>query len=299
MGSIVKSIGKAIGKIGKSIGKLVRNALPVFLMAGVAYMGLAAYGAMGSGLTGASVLTPANAGLGLQKATSGIMGGVKNFFGGAFGGGQAMASTTGGMAMGGGAGAPFLQPNIAEATTRFGSQFAGQYGDITKGLGGNPLMGMFSGTSSAATLQGSGMSANSAIADAMKYQSDQMWKGTMLKAGGAALTAIFDESDDIAKRNLDITEDEFKRRHTYGGFAMDSGKPSDYAKAGEPGHNPTGFWGQIGAGPPKYGSNNGGPRQFAQAGLKTPNVNSPGLINSRQGQRQTAGLLGQPNKSVA
>jgi hypothetical protein len=57
MGSIVKSIGKAIGKIGKSIGKLVKKALPIVLMAGVAYMGISAYGAMGSGLTGASAFS--------------------------------------------------------------------------------------------------------------------------------------------------------------------------------------------------------------------------------------------------
>jgi hypothetical protein len=294
MGSIVKSIGKAIGKIGKSIGKLVKKALPIILMAGVAYMGISAYGAMGSGLTGAAAASGAtNFTAGMGKITAGIGNAWKGITGGLgnmFGGGQAMASATGGLSSAGTmAGANFSPTTGGDAIfTNASSTF-------------NPNAGiqMMSGPNSAATLQGSGMSANSAIADAMKYQSDQMWKGTMLKAGGAALTAMFDESDDIAKRNLDITEDEFKRRHTYGGFAMDSGKPSDYAKAGEPGHNPTGFWGQIGAGPPKYGSNNGGPRQFAQAGLKTPNVNSPGLINSRQGQRQATGLLGQPNKSVA
>ena len=43
-------------------------------------------------------------------------------------------------------------------------------------------------------------------------------------------------------------------------------------------------------------TNKGGPRQFQQAGLKTSGVNQPGLINSRQGQRQV-GLLGQPPKS--
>ena len=124
----------------------------------------------------------------------------------------------------------------------------------------NSGMGLFTGS-----LNNNMKGANygNSIADAMKYQSDMMWKGSLLKAGGAALTAMFDESDEIAKRQLDITEDEFKRRHTYGGFAMDSGKPSDYAKPGEAGHKPTGFWGQIG-GPPQYASNNGGPRQFHQ-----------------------------------
>ena len=290
MGSIVKSIGKAIGKIAKGIGKLVKKALPIILMAGVAYMGLAAYGAMGSGLTGASVFTAQNAGLGLQKATSGFMSGVSNFFGG---GGQAMAGGMG-TGMGGGAGIPFLQPDIAGATTRFGSSFGSEYGKI---LGVNPGIGLFSGKNSAANLMGSGMSADRAIADAMKYQSDMMWKGTLLKAGGAFVSSMFDESDEIAKRQLDITEDEFKRRHTYGGFAMDEGKPSDYAKPGKPGHDPTGFWGKIG-GPPQYAGNRGGPRQFQQTALKTPNVNAPGLINSRRGQRQTAGLLSQRNKSV-
>ena len=159
---------------------------------------------------------------------------------------------------------------------------------------------MFSGDASAASFQGSGMSANTAIGDAMKYQSDMMWKGNLLKAGGSFLTAMFDKSDEHKEEDQRITEEEFKRRHTYGGFGPDSGKPSDYAKPGEVGHDPTGFWGRIGGGPPQYGfaSNKGGPRQFQQAGLKTPNVNAPGLINSRQGQRQTAGLLGQPPKSV-
>jgi len=290
MGSIVKSIGKAIGKIGKSIGKLVKKALPIVLMAGAAYMGLASYGAMGSGLTGASVFTPANAGLGLQRATSGIFGGVKNFFGGVFGGSPAMASTTG-MAMGGGVGASSLAAGSVSPT-----------GFDYSGLGlkndGKSLIGLFSGPSSAYANTLGGATGNVAIADAMKYQSDMMWKGNLLKAGGSFLTAMFDKSDEHKKEDQRITEEEFKRRHTYGGFGPDSGKPSDYAKPGEVGHDPLGFWGQIG-GPPQYASNTtnkGGPRQFQQAGLKTSGVNQPGLINSRQGQRQV-GLLGQPPKS--
>ena len=146
------------------------------------------------------------------------------------------------------------------------------------------------------TLRGAGGSAS--IADAMKYQSDMMMKGNLLKAGGSFLTAMFNKSDKHKEEDQRITEAEFKRRHTYGGFGPDSGKPSDYAKPGEVGHDPTGFWGKIG-GPPQYASNTtnkGGPRQFQQAGLKTPGVNQPGLINSRQGQRQV-GLLGQPPKS--
>ena len=297
MGSIVKSIGKAIGKIGKSIGKLVKKALPIILMAGVAYMGVAAYGAMGSGLTGASAISPSMFTKGLGDLAIKGAGAVSNFFGG----GQAMASTAGmggatGMGMGTAMGQAATVPTpFLNAGAQSGFMGSESFAKMYNGLG------LFRGDRSAANLMGSGMSANSAIADAMKYQSDMMWKGNLLKSGGAALTAMFDKSDEIAERNLDITEDEFKRRHTYGGFAMDSGKPSDYAKPGKPGHDPTGFWGQIGGGPPKYGfaSNKGGPRQFQQAGLKTPNVNSPGLINSRQGQQKTAGLLGQRNKSVA
>jgi hypothetical protein len=162
----------------------------------------------------------------------------------------------------------------------------------------NAGIGMFSGPTSAYANTLGGASGNSAIADAMKYQSDMMWKGNLLKAGGSFLTAMFDKSDEHKKEDQRITEEEFKRRHTYGGFGPDSGKPSDYAKPGEVGHDPLGFWGQIG-GPPQYASNTtnkGGPRQFQQAGLKTPGVNQPGLINSRQGQRQV-GLLGQPPKS--
>jgi len=280
MGSIVKSIGKAIGKLAKGIGKLVKKALPIILMVGVAYMGLAAYGAMGSAASGASVFTAQNAGLGLQKATSGIM----NFFGG---GGQSMAGTAG--SMGG---------SLTAAASPVGmvaGPVAGASGSLTGSTYTPDFNKFFTSATDSVTR---GMGSGDAIADAMKYQSDMMWKGTLLKAGGAFISSYFDESDEIAKRQLDITEDEFKRRHTYGGFAMDSGKPSDYAKPGQPGHDPTGFWGQMG-GPPQYASNKGGPRQFQQAGLKTPNVNAPGLINSRQGQRQTAGLLGQRNKSVA
>jgi len=286
MGSIVKSIGKAIGKLAKGIGKLVKKALPIILMAGVAYMGIAAYGAMGSGLTGAAAASGAtNFTAGSAKIISG--GGsawesIKGFFG--FGS-QSMAGAAGGTA--GGSLTPFVQ----------GSKMFSP-GESTAIA--NAGLGIFSGNNSAYSSTLNGMSGNDAIANAMKYQSDMMWKGTLLKAGGAFLGSMFDESDEIAKRQLDITEDEFKRRHTYGGFAMDSGKPSDYAKPGQPGHDPTGFRGQMG-GPPQFGypsSNKGGPRQFQQAGLKTPRVNAPGLINSRQGQRQTAGLLGQRNKSV-
>tara|TARA_R110000824_G_scaffold132015_4_gene294313 strand:- start:1861 stop:2745 length:885 start_codon:yes stop_codon:yes gene_type:complete len=294
MGSIVKSIGKAIGKIGKSIGKLVKKALPIILMAGVAYMGISAYGAMGSGLTGASAFSPSMFTKGIGDIGGKIMGGVQSVASGVgnFFSPPAMGGATGGVASGLSSAGTMAGANMST----IGGQHAFYNNAATGGFGNvDPMKFMTSSLSNNIA----GATTGGSIADAMKYQSDMMWKGTMLKAGGAALTAMFDKSDEIAERNLDITEDEFKRRHTYGGFAMDSGKPSDYAKPGQPGHNPTGFWGQIGAGPPKYGSNNGGPRQFAQAGLKTPNVNSPGLINSRQGQRQTAGLLGQPNKSVA
>lgn len=305
MGSIVKSIGKAIGKIGKSIGKLVKKALPIVLMAGVAYMGVSAFGAMGSGLSGAAAASGATnyaAGSariaaggqpGLWNTIKGIFGMGSPSMGGGMAGGMATGTAPSGVALQSLTGGGFGASLATSPTAMFDPS------NFTKNIGTYPGIGTFSGPNSAPKFWNSGMGSDNAIANAMQYQSDMMWKGTLLKAAGAGLSAMFDESDEIAKRNLDITEDEFKRRHTYGGFPMDSGKPSDYAKPGQPGHDPLGFWGQIG-GPPQYASNatnKGGPRQFQQAGLKTPNVNQPGLINSRQGQRQ-AGLLGQPPKSV-
>ena len=258
-------------------------------MAGVAYMGIAAYGAMGSGLTGASAISPSMFTKGLGDLTTKAVGGMQSLFSGASNlfspptMGGAAGGAAGGMA--GGSLTPFVQGSTMFSPGESTAIANSGMGLITGSLNNNMK----------------GANYGNSIADAMKYQSDMMWKGNLLKAGGTFLSSMFDESDEIAKRQLDITEDEFKRRHTYGGFAMDSGKPSDYAKPGQPGHDPTGFWSQMG-GPPQFGypsSNKGGPRQFQQTALKTPSVNAPGLINSRKGQRQTAGLLSQRNKSVA
>ena len=69
-------------------------------MAGVAYMGIAAYGAKGSGLTGASAISPSMFTKGLGDLTTKAVGGMQSLFSGAsnFFSPPTMGGTAGGMA---------------------------------------------------------------------------------------------------------------------------------------------------------------------------------------------------------
>ena len=80
MGSIVKSIGKAVKKLGKSIGKFLKKYKTTIILAAAVWAGLGAFGASASG---ASIWSPAS-----------VSAGVKQIFGFGTGVGTKMLSPT-------------------------------------------------------------------------------------------------------------------------------------------------------------------------------------------------------------
>jgi len=105
MGSIVKSIGKAISKIGKGLKKIIKKIGPVLLLAAAVYAGVAFMGAGGIA-GGIGSLSPANFMKGLTIIQSKVMGFISPSAGGAAAGvaptlgEQAAATYAGGNVMG-------------------------------------------------------------------------------------------------------------------------------------------------------------------------------------------------------
>jgi hypothetical protein len=206
MGSVVKSIGKAIKKVTSGIGKLIKKIGPVLLLAAGLFMGTAAFGSTLGAAAGGNMFSWGNFTQGASAIGSSI-------FGGGAGAGAAALSPT--------------QSALAGSGARFtGSVATGAQAKAVTGLAGTVAGTGLSGNVASlnTATQGSGIFnfIKSAIKDspATSLMAFSQLIGTGLEVAGA----LFDtsEADALAeeKRQFDIS-------HTYAGFAPGTTQVSD------------------------------------------------------------------------
>jgi len=299
MGSVVKSIGKAIGKIAKGIGKLVKKALPIILLAVGVYAGVSAFGAMGNPAMAGQWFSP--------QAFQAGWGKIGNFLSGGSATAAQAASTA-------------VSPNAVTQSLAAGSPAsafspttAGSMGSVnlTKAYGlpqglsvdvsgkGLAIGSSMSGDTMLHAVNnngveflkqnvknvGAGMTQNEALAAAMKYQADMTWKGTLLSAAGKFVGTLADDSNEVLKEIHEM-------KHTYGGHKPGEGDPKKIPKS-DP------YWQRMGqVAEAQRGTRRGGLGPInTVSSPQVPAVNRPGLLRSRT-QSQPNGLLGQKQRMV-
>ena len=170
MGSIVKSIGKAISKIGKGLKKIIKKIGPVLLLAAAVYAGVAFMGAGGIA-GGIGSLSPANFMKGLTIIQSKVMGFISPSAGAAAttaAGTTAQALGTTGAATGAG--------NLAATA---GGAFTGS---VTSQAGASTISSFMSAAANPAMSTG----------DALIY----MTKMNMLQTGAQMVAGFFDKTEE-------------------------------------------------------------------------------------------------------
>ena len=171
MGSIVKSIGKAISKIGKGIKKMIKKIGPALLLAAAVYAGVAFMGAGGTA-GGIGSLSPSNFMNGLNVIKDKVMGFITPSAGGAAqaaaSGATAQALGTAGTAMGSG--------NLAATA---GGAFTGS---VTSQAGASTISSYMSAAANPAMSTG----------DALIY----MTKMNMLQTGVQMVAGFFDNTEE-------------------------------------------------------------------------------------------------------
>ena len=211
MGSVVKSIGKAIKKVTSGIGRLVKKIGPALLLAAGLFMGTAAFGSTLGTAAGGNMFSWGNFTQGAGAIGSSIFGG---------GGGASATKTalqTAGTALGTAGNVQGLTSQGAFTSTgaldKLG-QVTGMAGNVAGALGGG----------GGGLAQGSGIFnfVKSAMKDspAMSLMAISQLVGTGLEIAGA----LFDTSEEDAlaeeKRQFDIS-------NTYAGFAPGTTQISD------------------------------------------------------------------------
>ena len=211
MGSVVKSIGKAIKKATKGIGKLFKKIGPVLLLAAGLYMGTAAFGSTLGSAAGGNMFSWGNFANGAKTIGTSMFGG---------GGGASPTQTalqTAGTALG-------TAGNIQGLTSEgaFTSTGALHKLDQVTGMAGNVAGAL--GGSGGGVAQGSGIFnfIKSAMKDspAMSLMAFSQILGTGLEIAGALFDTSEEDALAEAKRQFDIS-------HTYAGFAPGTTEISD------------------------------------------------------------------------
>jgi len=201
MGSVVKSIGKAIKKVTSGIGKLIKKIGPVLLLAAGLFMGTAAFGSTLGAAAGGNMFSWGNFTQGAKAIGSSLFGGA------------------------GGAGAAALSPTQS-ALAGSGAQFTstGALQNLSKLGAGTKVAGNVANLDLAGVSQGSGIFnfIKSAIKDspATSLMAISQLVGTGLEVAGALLDTSEEDALAEEKRQFDISR-------TYAGFAPGSTKVSD------------------------------------------------------------------------
>jgi hypothetical protein len=251
MGSIVKSIGKAI----KGIGKLIKKAAPYILMAVALYAGIAAYGAYAAGGTMAAASTAA--------AVPGAAAGAPFLSATAAQSTAYIASTSANAVAAGNlfsyanfqSGTKLIGANISKMTgTGTGNQTALGQGtptgtsiltDTAGALGGGTGPTTTAATTAAPAVVPTGSESTGImnwISTAIDgNQGYALIAGAQLLGTGiSAIAAAYDDSDEqqlaLAKEKLALAEKELKQRGTRYGFAPGEGRTPDEMPADSP------FW---------------------------------------------------------
>jgi hypothetical protein len=198
MGSVVKSIGKAIKKVTSGIGRLVKKIGPALLLAAGLFMGTAAFGST------------------LGTSAGGNMFSWGNFTQG--------AGAIGSSIFGGGGGASALTPTQS-ALAGSGANFTGSVATAAQAKAVTGVAGTLAGaTGGGGVAEGSGIF--NFVKSAMKDSpaTSLMAFSQLLGTGLETLGALFDTSEEDAlaeaKRQFDIS-------NTYAGFAPGSTQVSD------------------------------------------------------------------------
>ena len=203
MGSVVKSIGKAIKKATKGIGKLFKKIGPVLLLAAGLYMGTAAFGSTLGSAAGGNMFSWGN-----------FANGAKTIGTSMFGGGASAAQSAGtavtGLPSTLGTAGKLTSSGPALSTLSQVGAGTGLAGNIGGGGGG--------------VAQGSGIFnfIKSAMKDspAMSLMAFSQILGTGLEIAGALFDTSEEDALAEAKRQFDIS-------HTYAGFAPGTTEISD------------------------------------------------------------------------
>lgn len=196
MGSIVKSIGKAISKIGKGLKKIIKKIGPKLLLAAAVYAGVAFMGAGGTA-GGIGSLSPSNFMNGLNVIKDKVMGFITPSAGGAV---QAAAGAT--QAAAGGAAAAtqmaagpmsYLQAGTAGATTAAATTASANVIPQFMSAAANPAM---------------------STGDALIY----MTKMNMLQTGVQMVAGFFDNTEEEQRQH---EKDLLSMKYAYGSPTTD------------------------------------------------------------------------------
>jgi len=203
MGSVVKSIGKAIKKVTSGIGKLIKKIGPVLLLAAGLFMGTAAFGSTLGAAAGGNMFSWGNFTQGAKAIGSSLFGGA--------GGASA------------GAGAAALSPTQS-ALAGSGAKVTSSIATAAQAKAVTGVAGNVAGLDVAGLSQGSGIFnfIKSAIKDspATSLMAISQLVGTGLEVAGALLDTSEEDALEESKRQFDISR-------TYAGFAPGSTKASD------------------------------------------------------------------------
>jgi len=197
MGSIVKSIGKAISKIGKGLKKIIKKIGPTLLLAAAVYAGVAFMGAGGIA-GGMGSLAPANFMKGLTMIQDKVMGFIS----------PSAATTTA-------AGATQAVPSGLEGLTAGQELFTGYTG------GTNLVTGEIgaAATSAGKKMIQSYVSANAnpgmTTGDALIY----MTKMNMLQTGVAMVAGFFDKTEEEQREH---EKELLSMKYSYGAPSSDA-----------------------------------------------------------------------------
>jgi|TARA_R110002020_G_scaffold78124_1_gene196651 hypothetical protein len=250
MGSIVKSIGKAISKIGKGIKKMIKKIGPALLLAAAVYAGVAFMGAGGTA-GGIGSLSPSNFMNGLNVIKDKVMGFITPSAGGAV---QAAAGAT--QAAAGGAAAAtqmaagpmsYLQAGTAGATTAAATTASANVIPQFMSAAANPAM---------------------STGDALIY----MTKMNMLQTGVQMVAGFFDNTEEEQREH---EKELLSMKYAYGSPTTDEQREWLESNPNWISQHPAQQQQQV---------NWGGTSPFQAAGMRMPSAPSPFVQGQKMGE---------------
>jgi len=194
MGSIVKSIGKAISKIGKGIKKMIKKIGPALLLAAAVYAGVAFMGAGGTA-GGIGSLSPSNFMNGLNVIKDKVMGFITPSAGGA-------------------AQAAGIAPTLGEqaAATYAGGNVMGEFATATAVTQGSAAA--MAGSSTVTSYMSAAANPAMSTGDALIY----MTKMNMLQTGAQMVAGFFDNTEEEQRQH---EKDLLSMKYAYGSPTTD------------------------------------------------------------------------------
>jgi len=248
MGSIVKSIGKAISKIGKGIKKMIKKIGPALLLAAAVYAGVAFMGAGGTA-GGIGSLSPSNFMNGLNVIKDKVMGFITPSAGGA-------------------AQAAGIAPTLGEqaAATYAGGNVMGEFATATAVTQGSAAA--MAGSSTVTSYMSAAANPAMSTGDALIY----MTKMNMLQTGVQMVAGFFDNTEEEQREH---EKELLSMKYAYGSPTTDEQREWLESNPNWISQHPAQQQQQV---------NWGGTSPFQAAGMRMPSAPSPFVQGQKMGE---------------